>query len=543
MSSRASKVAHRLTAGLHRPAAGGRLVRRLRRRPPWPEGTGKSTAREVFDAVLDWGSFRSWDGDLVPVPASEAYRDELAQARERSGVDEAVVTGEGTIRGRRVCVVACEFAFMAGTIGVAAAERLTAAIERATDERLPILASPVSGGTRMQEGTVAFLQMVKIVQALTDHRSAGLPYLVYLRNPTTGGVFASWGSLGNLTGAEPGALIGFLGPRVYRALYHEDFPPGVQVAENLYRLGLVDAVVPPGQLAEVASRTLDVLCTDRGEARVPPDPDHEAPEPVPAWESIERSRRAERPGVEDLLRSTARSVSLMSGSQEGERSEDLVLALAKFGDAPCIVLGQERRFQKTGKLLGPDALREARRAMRLAAEVGLPLVTVIDTPGAALSKEAEEGGLAGEIARCLADLVTLSVPTLCLLLGEGAGGGALALLPADRVVAAQHGWLAPLPPEGASEILYRTTDRAPELAAAQGVRSADLAAAGIVDRIVAELPDAAEEPKAFLGRLGAVLEYELASLLRRDSAERLAARHHRYRTLGLAPEARKEPTT
>jgi len=131
--------------------------------------------------------------------------------------------------------------------------------------------------------------------------------------------------------------------------------------------------------------------------------------------------------------------------------------------------------------------------MSLAAEMGLPLLTIIDTPGAALSKAAEEGGLAGEIARCLADMVTLPVPTVCLLLGEGAGGGALALLPADRVVGAQHGWVAPLPPEGASEILYRTVERAPELAAAQGVRSIDLAAAGIVDRIV---PNDRTRPKS-----------------------------------------------
>jgi acetyl-CoA carboxylase carboxyl transferase subunit beta len=170
--------------------------------------------------------------------------------------------------------------------------------------------------------------------------------------------------------------------------------------------------------------------------------------------------------------------------------------------------------------------------MKLADELKLPLVTVIDTAGAALSKEAEEGGLAGEIARSLADLVLLDAPTVCLLLGEGAGGGALALLPADRVICAQHAWLSPLPPEGASAILHRTTERAPELAAAQGVRSLDLLRAGIVDRVVGEHPDAAEEPAAYLDRVAQVLEFELTGLLRRDPRTRLAARLHRYRTLG-----------
>ncbi|WP_275888229.1 carboxyl transferase domain-containing protein, partial [Nonomuraea lactucae] len=172
---------------------------------------------------------------------------------------------------------------------------------------------------------------------------------------------------------------------------------------------------------------------------------------------------------------------------------------------------------------------------RLAAELGLPLVTVIDTAGAALSKAAEEGGLAGEIARCLADLVTLDAPTVCLLLGEGAGGAALALLPADRVLCAQHAWLSPLPPEGASAILYRSTDFAPEIAQAQGIRATDLRRAGVVDRVVPEVPDAAYEHRAFCERVARALEYEIAGLLAQDPAARLAARQARFRGLGVQP--------
>ena len=478
--------------------------------------------RELLSEVLDADSFISWDTELVPDPGRAGVPRPAGRSPPVLGIDEAVLSGEGTIRGRRVCVVVCEFDFLGGTLGVAAAERLTQAIERATAERLPLVASPVSGGTRMQEGTVAFLQMVKIVQALVQHRRAGLPYLVYLRHPTTGGVFASWGSLGQLTGAQPGALIGFLGPRVYEALYGEKFPEGVQVAENLYRLGLVDAVLPPAELAEIAARALSMSC-----ARLPRQsplrwslPPSRSSD-VPAWESIEHTRRADRPGVEELLRSASHSVTIMSGTQEGERSGGLILAMAKFGEAPCVVVGQDRLFPREGRPLGPGSLREARRGMSLAAEMGLPLLTIIDTPGAALSKEAEEGGLAGEIARCLADMVMLPVPTVCLLLGEGAGGGALALLPADRVVAAQHGWVAPLPPEGASEILYRTVDRAPELAAAQGVRSADLAAAGIVDRIVPERPTRQRSCASSSPASAGALEYELTSLSTRTSRSAL----------------------
>jgi acetyl-CoA carboxylase carboxyl transferase subunit beta len=491
------------------------------------------SARELIELVLDDGSFESWDLPVVPVAAGPSYAAELVRAQERTGLDEAVLTGEGRLRGRRVALVACEFGFLAGSIGVAAAERLVRAVERATAEGLPMLAAPVSGGTRMQEGTVAFLQMVKISAAIATHKAAGLPYLVYLRHPTTGGVLASWGSLGHVTVAEPGALIGFLGPRVYEALYGHSFPPGVQVAENLYDHGLVDAVLPPEQIADIADRALTVLTAPRAGLPSVPELPKEKLADIPAWESVTRSRRPDRPGVRRLLRVAATDVVTLNGTGEGESDPGLLLALARFGGAPCVVLGQDRRGQTATAPMGPGALREARRGMRLAAELGLPLVTVIDTPGAALSQAAEEGGMAGEIARSLAELVTLDAPTLCLLLGEGTGGGALALMPADRVVAAQHAWLSPLPPEGASAIVHRTTERAAEMAESQGVRSLDLLHSGIVDRIVAERPDAADEPSEFCLRLGLVLQHDLVRLLEQDPADRYTNRLERYRRLGL----------
>ncbi|WP_217196972.1 carboxyl transferase domain-containing protein [Streptomyces buecherae] len=559
----------------------------------------RPTARELIETVVAPGSWRCWDEPVTVSTADPEYRADLARARERTGLDESVITGSGLLDGARVAVVACEFGFLAGSIGVAAGERLVRAVRRATAERLPLLAAPASGGTRMQEGTVAFVQMVKVTAAIAAHKTAGLPYLVHLRHPTTGGVFASWGSLGHVTTAEPGALIGFLGPRVHEALYGERFPEGVQVAEHLYAHGLVDAVLPTAELPDAAARALRVL---RGAGRAtapavgPADcrsggpaegPAAEAPADAPvaapghdgapgdgavpeAAESIRRSRRPERPGVRALLRVAADDVTPLSGTGAGEHDPGMLLALARVGGTPCVVLGHDRGHPDPGPDPGPDAavrpeagvgqplgpagLRTARRGMRVAAELGLPLLTVVDTAGAALSQAAEEGGLAGEIARCLADLVTLPAPTLCLLLGQGAGGGALALLPADRVLAARHAWLSPLPPEGASAILYRTTERADEVAARQGVRSADLLAAGIVDRIVEEAPqarareregaqrrpsdgagpavargpgpeaDAADAPHAFLARLGAILGAELATLRAQDPAARLAAR-------------------
>lgn len=527
------------------------------------------SAQELIERTLDPGSWRSWDEPVIDVgPLDADYAADLAEARARTGLDESVITGEGTLEGRPVALVIGEFGFLAGSIGVAAAERFVRAAEIARRRRLPLLASPSSGGTRMQEGTVAFLQMVKISTAVAAHRAAGLPYLVYLRHPTTGGVLASWGMLGHLCAAEPGALIGFLGPRVYEALRGEPFPEGVQTAENLFRHGLIDAVVGPDNLRRIAADVLDVLvepgssatapsatagsatrsaaapsatagsATRSAAARSTPSPlddaavtDQRALADRPAWESITRSRRPDRPGIRGLLKLAARTAVPLNGTGQGERDPGILLALARFGSARCVILGQNRRG--TDIPMGPAGLREARRGMQLAAELGLPLISVIDTAGAALSREAEEGGLSAEIARSLAELSTLTAPTLCLLLGQGAGGIALALLPADRVLAAEHAWLSPLPPEGASAIVHRTTHRAAELAAAQGIRAIDLLGNGIVDRVVREKPDAADEPEAFLLRVGAVLEQELLALRALDPEHRLRARTDRYRKLGL----------
>lgn len=223
---------------------------------------------------------------------------------------------------------------------------------------------------------------------------------------------------------------------------------------------------------------------------------------------------------------------LLSGTDQGEAATTL-LALARFGGQPTVVLGQQRAVGGGGSTVGPAALREARRGMALAAELCLPLVLVIDAAGPALSAAAEQGGLAGQIAHCLAELVTLDTPTVSILLGQGSGGPALAMLPADRVLAALHGWLAPLPPEGASAIVFRDTAHAAELAAAQGIRSADLLKSGIVDTIVPEYPDAADEPIEFALRLSNAIAAEVHALRKIPAPERLATRLQRYRRIGL----------
>lgn len=495
--------------------------------------TERISARAMIETVLDPGSFISWDAPVDYGFADQEYREQLERAAARSACDEAVITGQGSINGQDVAVVISEFDFLAGSIGKATAGRIIAAFQRATAAGLPVLASPASGGTRMQEGTPAFVSMVHITAAVRAHTEASLPYLVYLRHPTTGGVMASWGSLGHITIAQPGALLGFLGPRVYETIYHEPFPPGVQVSENLQQHGIIDAVVPLEQLAQIVTRALRILAPGQVDSSAPSYPQvaDRVLSQEEVWAAIEATRKPRRPSVRHVVKYAASDALQLSGTSEGENDPRMYLALARFAGQPAVIVGQDRSRAddaRTAEPMGPAFLREARRGAQLAQHLGIALVTVIDTEGAALSQKAEEGGMAGQIARSIDALVGLNVPSVSLLLGQGTGGGALALLPADITIAAANSWLSPLPPEGASAIMYRDTEHAPMLAHAQLTDAFSLRREGIVQVIVPEEYDVSTAPRRFSQEVGQVLGGALQELAQHERGTLRAVRNERY---------------
>jgi acyl-CoA carboxylase subunit beta len=508
-----------------------------------PSGSpsGLASAWERVGLAIDAGSLEEWDAEVVsddPLGFADTrpYWERLAEARERTGLGEAVLCGRATLDGRPLVVVAGEFGFLGGSVGVATGERIARAFERAQEQRLPVVALPASGGSRMQEGTLAVVQMAKLAAAAARLCLAGLPYVVCLTDPTTGGALASWASLGSVTFALPGARIGFAGPRVVELLTGAPLPDDAQRAEALLAHGLIDDVVEPGDLRERIARVLAVAASEPGGAPDRPAealPAGFAPSVRDAWASLQHARDRRRPGAAEVLAALASDVTELRGDRAGHADDPACLAaLARVCDRPAVVVAQRRRSDGAPDAMNAAGYRKARRAIELAAELKLPLVTILDTPGAELSAEAEHGGLAMEIAGCLADMSALPTPTLALLLGEGGSGGALALLAGDRVIAAEHASLGVIAPEGASAILYRDTDHAPELAATQGGASWELHAHGIADAIVSEPQPAHEEPEAFLQRLRLTLAAELQALVARDPAERLAVRQARWRSVG-----------
>jgi len=222
------------------------------------------TARERIESLLDPGSFEERDANLVSVDAlgfsgPSSYSARLESYRKRTGLNEAVVSGHGTIEAQRVAISVMDFQFLAASMGSVVGEKITRNIEYATQEGIPLIIISASGGARMHEGMLGLMQMAKTSGALARHAAAGLPYLSVLTNPTTGGVTASFATLGDVIVAEPKAMIGFAGPRVIKETTHQNLPPGFQTAEFLRDHGLVDLIVHRHQLRQQLGLLLQYL--------------------------------------------------------------------------------------------------------------------------------------------------------------------------------------------------------------------------------------------------------------------------------------------
>jgi acetyl-CoA carboxylase carboxyl transferase subunit beta len=221
-------------------------------------------AAERIKSLVDEGSFKERDADLLSVDSLKfrgvaTYQERLETYRKKTGLKDAVITGDAKIGGHSVGLAVMDFNFIAATMGSVVGEKITRIIERATKNKWPVIIISASGGARMYEGMLSLMQMAKTSGALARHAEAKLPYISILTNPTTAGVMASYASLGDLIIAEPKCMIGFAGPRVIRETTHQELPKGFQTAEFLQDHGLVDMIVPRLRMREVLAQLLDFL--------------------------------------------------------------------------------------------------------------------------------------------------------------------------------------------------------------------------------------------------------------------------------------------
>lgn len=383
---------------------------------------------------------------------------------------ESVVTG----RTRHYALVHGRFDVLGGSMGAAHGERVARAYRRAADLGLPIVIVTASGGARMQEGMVSLIQMARTAGAARAHSDAGLLSVALHRSPTTGGVLASYSSLADVRGSVEGATIGFAGPRVVELTTGQPLPPGSHTSEAAHAAGLVDEVVPFDEQAEwveaalgLRDRPLDAVDWPRPEPADIPD----------AWANVLCSRAEGRPSGRAWAAALTRSWTPLHAADPAFLAG---LATMRLSGRRVVVVAMER-----GAPL-PVGYRLAQRAIALAGRLGLPLLTLVDTPGADAAPRSESRGIAHEIAYTFAAMASLSTVSVSVIVGEGGSGGALAVASADRLFLLEGSVLSVMRPEGAAAILDRDLAAAPHRAEHLRLRPADMVALGIADGV---LPD------------------------------------------------------
>ena len=424
-----------------------------------------------FPAMPFHPSLQEWDADLLAGdPLAFPGYDESRRA--------LVVTGEAVQTGRteHYAYIEGRFDVLGGTMGAAVGERVVRAYDRARDLGLPVVVATRTGGARLQEGMVALVQMARTASAATRHARAGLLSLGVYGSPTTGGVYASYGSLVDVRAAVDHAVIGFAGPRVAEAALDEALPPGSHTAEAAYDEALVDELLA----ADEAAQWVDVAL-GRVDRPLPtrPLPAWTDPGVEGAWGEVLRARAPGRPTGID------RAARLCSSWLELRGADPVVRAgLATVAGQRCVLVATDR-YHGAGRP-APAGFRLAQRAVGLAGRLGLPVVTLVDTPGADPSPAAESDGQAQEIARTLQAFAACPTPVVSVCVGEGGSGGALALSYADRLIMQEHAVFSVIAPEGAAAILERDPDRAPDVADRLGLTSGDMLALGVVDEVIAD---------------------------------------------------------
>lgn len=492
-------------------------------------------ARRRIEMVTDEGSFEEWDSDLQGGNPLEykGYEEKLEKLQEKTGLSEAVITGKAKIDGRETAIGVCDGRFLMASMGEAVGEKIARAVERATEERLPVILFACSGGARMQEGIVSLMQMAKTSAALKHHSDAGLLYISILTDPTTGGVTASFAMLGDVILAEPKALIGFAGPRVIEQTIGQKLPEGFQRAEFLLEHGFLDAIVERPQMKAVLSKILALHENGKGtdfnrkECAQDLVADGRKEEKLTAWQRVELSRRKDRPVGSDYIDALFTDFVEFHGDRYFADDKAIIGGVARFHGMPVTVIAQAKgrntkeNIERNFGMPEPEGYRKALRLMKQAEKFARPVICLVDTPGAFCGLEAEERGQGEAIARNIYEMSGLKVPVVSIIIGEGGSGGALAMATADEVWMLENSIYSILSPEGFASILWKDSSKAKEAAEVMKLTAENLKSQGIVERVFAEpqtytvqnmnsvimqINEAIEE---FLMRYGSMSEQEL----------------------------------
>ena len=504
-------------------------------------------ARRRVEMIADEGTFEEWDHGLnAGNPLSfPGYEEKVKALQEKTNLDEAVMTGKAQINGNEVVLGICDGRFMMASMGWAVGEKIARAVERATEEKLPVIIFACSGGARMQEGIVSLMQMAKTSAVLKKHSDAGLLYISVLTNPTTGGVTASFAMLGDVILAEPNALIGFAGPRVIEQTIGQKLPEGFQKSEFLLEHGFIDQIVEREEMKEVLASILSMhkieengedwrqeCCQNEGEEKRVPY------KGLTSWERVQISRRKDRPVGSDYIHTLFTDFIELHGDRYFKDDKAIIGGIARFHGMPVTVIAQERGTTTKENILrnfgmpSPDGYRKALRLMKQAEKFHRPVICFVDTPGAFCGIEAEERGQGEAIARNIYEMSGLKTPVVSIVIGEGESGGALAIATADEVWMLENSIYSILSPEGFASILWKDSKRAKEAAGVMKLTANHLKSMEIVEQVIPE-PDnfTSANLEEVADRLDRSLKKFICEYMEMDADALVEKRYRRFRRM------------
>ena len=511
-------------------------------------------ARRRIDMIADEGTFEEWDTMMeISNPLSyKGYEDKVKKLQEKTQLDEAIVTGKARIGGVSVALGVCDSRFLMASMGENVGEKIARAVEKATDEGLPVVLFACSGGARMQEGIVSLMQMAKTSAALKRHSDAGLLYISVLTNPTTGGVTASFAMLGDIILAEPNALIGFAGPRVIEQTIRQKLPKGFQRSEFLLEHGFIDQIVERKNMKEALAKLLKMHCKNlcveaetvqknvvKSLQNLPETKENvDGISEKTAWEHVVLARSKERPTGKDYIPWLFDHFTELHGDRLFGDDPALIGGIGYFNGVPVTLLVQEKgngtkeNIAHNFGMVSPEGYRKSLRLMKQAEKFHRPVICLVDTPGAFCGLEAEERGQGEAIARNLFELSGLKVPVLSIVIGEGGSGGALALAAGDEVWMMENSIYSILSPEGFASILWKDSGKAKEAAEVMKLTAADLKSLGIIEQVIPEKEPLTRENMAAVMKL---LKEQIGEFLKSyqnlNLEKLLNKRYSRYRNL------------
>lgn len=506
--------------------------------------------RRRIEITVDEGTFEEWDEKMefsnpLDFPG---YEKKVLAAREKTGLDEAVITGTGMIGGHKAAIGVCDARFLMSSMGYVVGEKITRMIERAAREQLPVILFACSGGARMQEGMVSLMQMAKTSAALKRHQEAGQLYITVLTDPTTGGVTASFAMLGDIILAEPKALIGFAGPRVIEQTIGQKLPEGFQSSEFLLEHGFIDKIVERQNMKETLAKILNIhekkedavrsLAESVGEngwSRVAEAEENVGKSP---WDTVLLSRRSDRPTALDYINRLFDDFTEFHGDRCFRDDGAIIGGIAMFHGVPVTVIGQQKgrstkeNIKRNFGMPSPEGYRKALRLMKEAEQFHRPVICFVDTPGAFCGLEAEERGQGEAIARNLFELSSLKTPVLSIVIGEGGSGGALALAVANQVWMMENSVYSVLSPEGFASILWKDSKKAPEAARVMKMTARDLKELNLIEHVIPEnRPASMENISEIAADMDAAMGVFLSEFCNVSGEEAAALRYERFRRM------------